>query len=218
MGLGRLNGAACRPLHQDPPPPAARAAADGTPPTASFERLPAAQTLTMGMHVPEPWYAATEWPWIPAGWTAPVAATPSSHFGVADKSLGVSSSAVPPNTPSEPALAHLCIQPPLLHPQTPPPPPPKTPCIRLVEPVLAEHDLDNIRLDGLAAGETLQATFELESLLITGSAVDLAALELHNPTAKEARVAGRGGEGDDAWSHVCGQAAARCKQGSWADC
>ena len=64
----------------------------------------------------------------------------------------------------------------LVHSPTPPPPPTQ-PSQRLVEPVAAEHDLDNLRLDQMPPGErTMRATFELEALLLTGMCVDLAAL------------------------------------------
>ncbi|BDA49281.1 UDP-glucose:glycoprotein glucosyltransferase 1 [Coccomyxa sp. Obi] len=45
----------------------------------------------------------------------------------------------------------------------------------LVEPVRADLDLDNLRLADLGAAPSLQAEFELEALLLTGSCVDIAA-------------------------------------------
>ncbi|KAL6776424.1 hypothetical protein ACKKBG_A21060 [Auxenochlorella protothecoides x Auxenochlorella symbiontica] len=80
---------------------------DGAPPAARFDGLPADQTLTLGMEVPEPW---------------------------------------------------------------------------LVEPVATDHDLDNIRLAELGPGQRLAATFELEALLVTGSAIDLGAARSGDPS------------------------------------
>ena len=45
----------------------------------------------------------------------------------------------------------------------------------LVEPVAAVHDLDNIRLEDVGDPEGLQADFELEALLLSGSCIDLGA-------------------------------------------
>lgn len=45
----------------------------------------------------------------------------------------------------------------------------------LVAPVEAEHDLDNILLQDLKENETLNASFELDSLLVTGSCIDRSA-------------------------------------------
>lgn len=92
---------------------------DGAPPAARFDGLPADQTLTLGMEVPEPW---------------------------------------------------------------------------LVEPVATDHDLDNIRLAELAPGQRLAATFELEALLVTGSAIDLGAARSGDPS-QEVRQGGRGVKG-----------------------
>jgi UDP-glucose:glycoprotein glucosyltransferase len=48
----------------------------------------------------------------------------------------------------------------------------------LVSPIRCRHDLDNIHLDSLSSGEqTLQASFELNSILVTGMCVDFNALE-----------------------------------------
>jgi len=48
----------------------------------------------------------------------------------------------------------------------------------LVEPVVALHDLDNLRLEELPAGlRFAEAIFELEALLVTGMCVDAAAAE-----------------------------------------
>ncbi|KAI3430615.1 hypothetical protein D9Q98_005207 [Chlorella vulgaris] len=47
----------------------------------------------------------------------------------------------------------------------------------LVEPVAAQHDLDNLRLQELGPGQQeMAATFELEALMLTGMCLDLASL------------------------------------------
>ena len=45
----------------------------------------------------------------------------------------------------------------------------------LVAPVKADHDLDNILLQELEEGKTLHASFELDSMLVTGSCIDRSA-------------------------------------------
>ena len=50
------------------------------------------------------------------------------------------------------------------------------PSPRLVEPVAAEHDLDNLRLEELGEAPAAEATFELEALMLTGTCLDLASL------------------------------------------
>ena len=45
----------------------------------------------------------------------------------------------------------------------------------LVEPVRAAYDLDNLRLSDLGSDATLNAEFELEALLLTGSCTDVSA-------------------------------------------
>ncbi|GAB4815180.1 hypothetical protein N2152v2_002226 [Parachlorella kessleri] len=48
----------------------------------------------------------------------------------------------------------------------------------LVEPVVAAHDLDNLRLEELGPAEkSMEAQFELEALMVTGSCLDLASLQ-----------------------------------------
>ena len=48
---------------------------------------------------------------------------------------------------------------------------------RLVEPVGAEHDLDNLRLADLGEGVgSMEAVYELEALMLTGMVLDLASL------------------------------------------
>lgn len=48
----------------------------------------------------------------------------------------------------------------------------------LVSPIRCKHDLDNIHLDSLSSEEqTLEASFELNSILVTGMCVDFSALE-----------------------------------------
>ena len=42
----------------------------------------------------------------------------------------------------------------------------------LVEPVVAEHDLDNIKLEQLGDSPTLSAVYELEALMLTGRCID----------------------------------------------
>ncbi|KAL3134029.1 hypothetical protein ABBQ32_008463 [Trebouxia sp. C0010 RCD-2024] len=42
----------------------------------------------------------------------------------------------------------------------------------LVEPVVAEHDLDNLKLEQLGDASTLSAEFELEALMLTGRCID----------------------------------------------
>lgn len=42
----------------------------------------------------------------------------------------------------------------------------------LVEPVVAEHDLDNLKLEQLGKVSTLTAEFELEALMLTGRCID----------------------------------------------
>ena len=42
----------------------------------------------------------------------------------------------------------------------------------LVEPVVAEHDLDNLKLEQLGEASTLSAEFELEALMLTGRCID----------------------------------------------
>jgi len=43
----------------------------------------------------------------------------------------------------------------------------------LVEPVIAEHDLDNLKLEQLGDSPTLSAEYELEALMLTGRCMDL---------------------------------------------
>ncbi len=43
----------------------------------------------------------------------------------------------------------------------------------LVEPVIAEHDLDNLKLEQLGDAPTLSAEYELEALMLTGRCMDL---------------------------------------------
>ena len=43
----------------------------------------------------------------------------------------------------------------------------------LVEPVLAEHDLDNLKLEQLGGLPILSAEYELEALMLTGRCMDL---------------------------------------------
>ena len=43
----------------------------------------------------------------------------------------------------------------------------------LVEPVVAEHDLDNLKLEQLGDSATLNAEYELEALMLTGRCMDL---------------------------------------------
>ncbi len=43
----------------------------------------------------------------------------------------------------------------------------------LVEPVIAEHDLDNLKLEQLGDSPTLKAEYELEALMLTGRCMDL---------------------------------------------
>ena len=47
----------------------------------------------------------------------------------------------------------------------------------LVEPVKAELDLDNLRLADLGQKRSMTADFELESLMLTGSCLDVAATD-----------------------------------------
>ena len=47
----------------------------------------------------------------------------------------------------------------------------------LVEPVKAELDLDNLRLADLGQKRSMTADFELESLMLTGSCIDVAATD-----------------------------------------
>ena len=42
----------------------------------------------------------------------------------------------------------------------------------LVEPVVAEHDLDNLKLEQLGDSATLSAEYELEALMLAGRCVD----------------------------------------------
>ena len=42
----------------------------------------------------------------------------------------------------------------------------------LVEPVIAEHDLDNLKLEQLGEVSTLSAEYELEALMLTGRCID----------------------------------------------
>lgn len=75
----------------------------------------------------------------------------------------------------------LPVQPPLPpHPPLSSPHPtahPTPPTHRLVEPVAAQHDLDNLRLQELGPGQQeMAATFELEALMLTGMCLDLASL------------------------------------------
>ena len=66
---------------------------------------------------------------------------------------------------------------PLAHPHTHLPPLPTFPPCRLVEPVAAEHDLDNLRLEELGPGRpAMEALFELEALMLTGMCLDLSSL------------------------------------------
>lgn len=44
----------------------------------------------------------------------------------------------------------------------------------LVEPIVAQHDLDNLRLEQLDAA-MLHAEFELEALMLTGRCIDMQA-------------------------------------------
>ena len=43
----------------------------------------------------------------------------------------------------------------------------------LAEPVIAEHDLDNLKLEQLGDSPTLSAEYELEALMLTGRCMDL---------------------------------------------
>ena len=43
----------------------------------------------------------------------------------------------------------------------------------LVEPVVAEHDLDNLKLEQLGHSASLSAEYELEALMLTGRCMDL---------------------------------------------
>ena len=45
----------------------------------------------------------------------------------------------------------------------------------LVEPVVAQHDLDNLKLEQLGDEPTLSAEYELEALMLTGQCKDLEA-------------------------------------------
>ena len=47
----------------------------------------------------------------------------------------------------------------------------------LVEPVKAELDLDNLRLADLGQKRSMTADFELESLILSGSCIDVAATD-----------------------------------------
>ena len=47
----------------------------------------------------------------------------------------------------------------------------------LVEPVRAELDLDNLRLADLGQKRSMTADFELESILLSGSCIDVAATD-----------------------------------------
>ncbi len=47
----------------------------------------------------------------------------------------------------------------------------------LVEPVKAELDLDNLRLADLGQKRSMSADFELESILLSGSCIDVAATD-----------------------------------------
>ena len=42
----------------------------------------------------------------------------------------------------------------------------------LVEPVVAEHDLDNLKLEQLGEVSVLSAEYELEALMLTGRCID----------------------------------------------
>lgn len=42
----------------------------------------------------------------------------------------------------------------------------------LVEPVVADYDLDNLKLEQLGEASTLSAEFELEALMLTGRCID----------------------------------------------
>lgn len=47
-----------------------------------------------------------------------------------------------------------------------------------MEPVQAQHDLDNLRLEELPAGQpAMEALYELEALMLTGMCLDLASLQ-----------------------------------------
>ena len=41
-----------------------------------------------------------------------------------------------------------------------------------MEPVVAEHDLDNLKLEQLGEASTLSAEYELEALMLTGRCID----------------------------------------------
>ena len=47
----------------------------------------------------------------------------------------------------------------------------------LVEPVVAVHDLDNLRLEDLRAGESVEAVYELDALLVEGRAYQVEPIE-----------------------------------------
>lgn len=46
-----------------------------------------------------------------------------------------------------------------------------------MEPTYAPYDLDNLRLEELGAVKAMEAEYELEALMLTGSCLDLASLQ-----------------------------------------
>ena len=119
------------------------------PAAANFTGLPPHKTLTLGMDVPEPWSVRRWWRRL---WCWLSGGGSSQHSW----------------TPS---------------PAVPPPPPththrgaPTLPARRLVEPIQAEHDLDNLVLAELGPGQAMTAEFELEALLLTGMCIDSTSL------------------------------------------